>query len=816
MSTPRPHKPRLLHGALAGGLLAGALIVPNAFTSDRPVGLAADAASTRLVADAGFEDAGLSTWTTDGAAGTVTTGTTPAHSGAQALKVSDPGADGVSVRSRAIAVVPGETLTVRAWGQHLDGNAGTLYLEFWRANGTRVDGSVTATDLPAGTGWQAVSVAGIAPPEATTATVLFYSTQSAVGTTVWDDVTLDDVAPPTHRVPNGDFEQLRMENTNQRPTEWTATVPAGNGEKLVSTSAHSGKWSLQTDDTLTDNGVTALSKAVPVKAGETLTVSVQTQVVSGLAGELWLEYRRADGSTEDSYKTSANVTAGSGWRPVTVSKKAPADATSVTIRLYSSYAEKGTTRWDDVVIKSDQDNKYNPALGTGSVLFVGDERVESYTGMTRQTVKGSPKGDPALTDSATGVVLGMGAWDANPQISNVLRDPDGTFKMWYRAAGKTGYATSTDGVKWTRFGTSEVFSKAANGVVENPAFNPAVATSMRYYTIYGESNAYRAAASRDGTSWQILNSGNAVLPGYDVANAAWDPVKNRFFATNKNYPDTSPYGPRDIWIAYSTDFVHWSSPEFVLGTDVLDNEKVKAADPNSAEAMSEIYGMPAIRYGEQYLGIPWMFDIHDSPNTAGNPGADVGRSHLELASSPDLITWSRPVRDSLVTDGGINSWNWGFQVGGTSLTTVGDDVYFYYNSFAGDHGCGGTAADNPATCRKFQGNSKIALVTWKRDRFEAFHAATGGGSVTTRPLAPTGTKVTVNADPGSGQLRVALLDAAGVPVPGYTAGDANPISGDTLGTVASWGTKNTLPTTGGPFRLRFQLGSGDLFSYSIS
>jgi hypothetical protein len=144
---------------------------------------------------------------------------------------------------------------------------------------------------------------------------------------------------------------------------------------------------------------------------------------------------------------------------------------------------------------------------------------------------------------------------------------------------------------------------------------------------------------------------------------------------------------------------------------------------------------------------------------------------------------------------------------------VGDESRYYYGSFAGEHSC--VDEDVPSLCAKSTGNSKIALLTWKRDRFEAFRAAPGGGTVTTRTLSPTGTRVTVNANLGaSGQLRVALLDAAGTPVPGYTASD--PITGDTLGTVASWSGTTTLPTTGGPFRLQFQLTSGDLYAYSIS
>jgi hypothetical protein len=222
--------------------------------------------------------------------------------------------------------------------------------------------------------------------------------------------------------------------------------------------------------------------------------------------------------------------------------------------------------------------------------------------------------------------------------------------------------------------------------------------------------------------------------------------------------------------------------------------------------------MPAIRYGEQYLGLPWIFDITDSPAPLADPGPDKGRQHVELASSQDLLTWSRPSRANLITPGAAGSWDWGWDMTGTTLLTVGDQVRLYYAAFAGQHSC--SAADVSAgLCTTPFGNARVGLVTWPKDRFESFHASTGGGEVTTRTLSPSGTRLTVNAAPGSGALRVEVLDADGKPVPGYTAADATPITTDTLATTVSWGSKTTLPT--GPIRLRFDLTAGDLYSYTI-
>src|ERR1700753_2272355 len=141
--------------------------------------------------------------------------------------------------------------------------------------------------------------------------------------------------------------------------------------------------------------------------------------------------------------------------------------------------------------------------------------------------------------------------------------------------------------------------------------------------------------------------------------------------------------------------------------------------------------MPAVRYGDQSLGLPWVFDIMYSPERDnGDPGGDVGRSHLEIAASTDLVNWSRPSRGDIVTPGAPGSWDYGFELGGTTLINVDGQTRFYYGSFAGEHGCGTAGATG---CLTPTGNSRIGMVSWPQDRFEALH---GAGSVPTRPLAP--------------------------------------------------------------------------------
>lgn len=821
---------RSVGDVLTGGLLVGALTlgtgggVAGAGTTANDAattgmlaasaGALADWTTARLVPNAGFEGSAstVDRWVVSAPEGAVEVVATPVHGGARAVRtVDDSSTSGLSVRSETLAVRPGETLTAGVWAQRVAGLSGTLYLEYRRADGSRIDAATKSRDIADVAGWQLLTAVGTAPDEAVTATVLLYSKLGAQGMTVWDDVTVASEPPPSRQVPNAGFEELR---DAPDPSQWTVT----DGVTLVTSPVHAGRRAVRTVDTDGTAGVTVLSRNVPVVAGEVLTATVQAQVLSGRAGSLYLEYRRADGSSEDLYKKHADVASVSGWQTVTVTMTAPTDAVTATIRLYSSYPAIGTTVWDAVRLRSNRDSGYAEPVGTGSVLFVGDERVESFTRVTRVVHPGTKTGDPALPDGSRGAVLAGGSWDPNPRVSGtVLPGPTGGYRMWYTASASTGYAESDDGIAWRRPSpNSAIFSAAPGGVVENPRFNPADPASPRYfmlYSLYPARRAYAAASSRDGRTWTAMNSGNPIISGWDVGNVTYDPVRGRFVAMTKQWANSAPYGPRTVSLSTSQDFVTWTRPQLVFSADTRDHDMVVTKYPAEPQALSEIYGMPAVRYGEQYLGLPWMFDIRKTPNRLGDPGADIGRQHIQLASSPDLLTWSRPNRDDIITPGAAGTWDWGYHLTGTTILNIGDQTRLYYGAFAGEHSCSGEL-EQQGVCVA-QGGAKVGLVTWRKDRFVSFRAGSGGGSVTTRTLAPVGNQLVVNVNPGAGQLRVEVLDADGVPVPGYTVNDAEPISADTLGQTARWGSATTLPTNGGRIRLRFYLSDGDLYSYAI-
>ncbi|WP_436527096.1 carbohydrate binding domain-containing protein [Actinoplanes sp. HUAS TT8] len=798
----------LLRAAAAAALLSSALLVPATAAQ------AAAVSAARLLPNPGFE-AGLASWTADSTAATATTDTVRTGSGAVRI-VDSSTTTGVSVRSARLAVVPAERLTASIWvKQAVAGAGGSLYLEFRRADGSRTT-PVLARAAVAGTAWQQLTVVGDVPDDAVTANVLAYSSLADSGTTYWDDAAVSALPAPLRKVPNAGFEEQRDATY---PTQWATDKT---GVSLVrDAAAFEGDTAVRITDTSTTDAVSVLSKAVPVAVGESITASAWANPLSGTGATLYLEFRNADGDRIGA-TTATPGSAGSGWQRVSVTATAPAATTTLTVRLYNLLGDVGTTTWDDVRLRSGADTSYAPALGAGQqVLFAGDERIESYSGVAHRVFPGTKAG-------ATGIVLGKGtaAYTANPRCPcTVLPGATGepAWKMWFAGSPQdglnSGYATSADGLTFQHVAVV-TGTPGLGGVVANPAWS-AGAGVPRYFGLgkrTDPANQYYWVQSTDGIAWTEV-PGSTPLAGFDVATVTYDPIAKLYVAQIKRHLSI-PLGPRTTWVSTSTNFVQWSTPRPSFATDGLDDELITGAGRHGQTPWSEVYGMPAIRYGDQYLGTPWIFDITYSPNRdAGDNGPDKGRSHLELTTSRDLVNWSRPSRGDLVTPGAAGSWDYGFQLSGTNFVTVTNaagepETRFYYGSFSGEHSCSAanvTAGD----CLYGAGNSNVGMVSWPADRFASFH---GTGTVTTRPLTPAGTGLTVNYAPGASgdHLVVEVLGVDGTVLPGYGAADVTPITTDARapGARVTWAAGTTLPT--GPIRLRFTQTGGDLYAFTVS
>jgi hypothetical protein len=108
---------------------------------------------------------------------------------------------------------------------------------------------------------------------------------------------------------------------------------------------------------------------------------------------------------------------------------------------------------------------------------------------------------------------------------------------------------------------------------------------------------------------------------------------------------------------------------------------------------------------------------------------------------------------------------------------------------------------------------QIGLARMKRDRYVSRDAGAEEGWLRTPPALLEGDRLTVNANV-RGELRVAVLDAAGKPLKDFGAQDAAPIRGDSLAQPVRW--KRPLAALRGkPVQLEFRLRDARLYGFTL-
>jgi hypothetical protein len=254
------------------------------------------------------------------------------------------------------------------------------------------------------------------------------------------------------------------------------------------------------------------------------------------------------------------------------------------------------------------------------------------------------------------------------------------------------------------------------------------------------------------------------------------------------------------------DFVEgriWAPEDLKLLAIADDHDR---ADP-TAETPPEIYNFDAVGYESVMLGV---YGILRGPQNPASLDRGVPKiTDLEIGFSRDGLNWTRPDRSRpfLSCSKVPGAWNRGYlHASGGVCCVVGDKLHFYVSGFSGHSPMLGT--------HMYAGGS-VALATLRRDGFASLHAG-GSGEMTTRPLTFRGKHLFVNANAAGGELRVAVLDPEGNPLPGFGAEDCQVIREDGVTQRIDWRGADLGRLAGQPVRFRFMLQNGDLYAFWVS
>lgn len=424
---------------------------------------------------------------------------------------------------------------------------------------------------------------------------------------------------------------------------------------------------------------------------------------------------------------------------------------------------------------------------------------------------------------------------------HIFKDGD-LYRMYYKAWRITldprrgalpnflsvAYAESDDGITWRRpnLGLFEYEGSTDNNIVlkdigGRPATQLAVFRDDRAgvpdaerYKAVGKSRSPRglaAFASPDGIHWTQINGDQPVMTGhaFDSHNLAfWDPNVGKYRAYVRDFRRSDLGARRCIRTGVSDDLVNWSERVWLRYPGAAD-EQLYTNNVNPYFRAPHIYvGFPA-RYvertwGESFQHLP-NFDHREMRHgIRARYGTAVTDSLL--MTSRDGVTFKRWPEAFLRPGARSNNWAYGDNfIGCHVVPTRGDErghdwelsLYATEDYFVGD-----TAA--------------LRRYTLRLDGFVSMSAAAAGGTFTTRPLIFAGDELVVNFETSAaGRVVVELLDAAGRPIPGFAAADADELFGDETERVVSWrsGESDVSRLAGRPIRMRVTMSDADLYSF---
>jgi sialidase-1 len=346
------------------------------------------------------------------------------------------------------------------------------------------------------------------------------------------------------------------------------------------------------------------------------------------------------------------------------------------------------------------------------------------------------------------------------------------------------YATSKDGLTWIKpeLGLVEFDGNTKNNLVLRGPHGAGIfkdlqesdpARRYKMFTKQDEKGPMCVAFSSDGLRWSKLTPCPEIASAGDTHNNAfWAPELGKYVGITRLW---SKENGRLVGRCESSDFLKWTKARDVMHR-------------LPTEPYRQTYAMPVFRYANVYLGLLMLLDTK------------TDLVDCELTWSPDTIQWQRVCPGQpLIPRGPAGSCDSGCIYAAAYPVIGKDEIRLYYGGNNGPH----------TTWR----DGFFCLATLRPDGFAGLESikAEAPGTILTRPIYCTGKDLHVTADMAGGSLRVGIELADGL-----SLDDCRPISGNVTDEVVTWKNgRNMTDHAGKPIRLRFELRSGMLYSFSL-
>lgn len=394
------------------------------------------------------------------------------------------------------------------------------------------------------------------------------------------------------------------------------------------------------------------------------------------------------------------------------------------------------------------------------------------------------------------------------------------FYLWYQAGtyfkGTIALATSTDGLHWTRPvfdvnpNSNQVlplgFQPDSYGIVADWTCPDPQQRFKLFSTNPGGTQPATSFTSADGIHW--VNK-TATGPTGDRSSMFYNPFRKKwiyslrtaFRGRSRNYWECDDFLTGALWTP--SDTMPW------LAADQLD-----APEPGYKHK-TQLYNFDAVAYESVMLG---FFELHRGPEN--NRCERMGLPKLNEISfgySRDGFHFSRPDRRAQIPASRKDTWDRGFVEGGGNICAiVGDQLYFYHSGCRGDMD-GALRPNGSINGGSMYDPNAIGISTLRRDGFASLDAGASTGTITTRPVVFSGSRLFVNVDCPQGELKAEMLDEAGTPIEPFTLANCQPICADKTCVPVVWkGATELTSLAHQPVRIRFTLKRGSFYAFWVS
>ena len=456
-------------------------------------------------------------------------------------------------------------------------------------------------------------------------------------------------------------------------------------------------------------------------------------------------------------------------------------------------------------------NKEVIRVGNNREIFIDNYLIDKLDGT--QIIKHTPHDEGAVLNFDKpweGVFCGY---------CTLIKD-GGLFRVYYRGLptdGKDGsnaettcVAESHDGIHWTKpeLGIYEIEgSKKNNVILANDApsshnfspmldANPKAKPEEKYKALAGEDKAgLRAYVSPDGIHWKKLRD-EAVISGFafDSQNVSfWSESEQCYLCYFRTWTGGGYSGFRSVSRTTSKDFIEWTKPvEMTFGDTPLEHLYTQQTSPYFRAP--QIY----IAIGGRFMPGKQVLSDEEAKKLNVNPGYFKDCSDAYLMTTRGGNVYDRTFMEAFIRPG-IGMKNWVSRSNYPALNVVQtspEEMSVYVNQ---DYA---------------QPTAHLHRYSMRLDGFSSLSAPYKGGEMITKPFTFSGHELEINySTSAAGEIRFELQDEKGLPTPGFTLEESQPVIGNEISRVVKWkGDSDLQSLVSKTVLLKVQMKDADLFS----